>query len=170
MIWMYLLLCQSLFSSSQSAIAHEIHISKCQIAFNESEEALQISFHIFIDDLEAALRNQGADKLFLTTEREAATADTHLAAYLREKFVLKVNEQAVDYEFIGKEPSEDLQAVWCYLEITGVNSLQQLNVSSSVLMDVHHDQKNIIMVERSGKPSEFLLLTRNQPSGSLQFE
>ncbi|MEO1624952.1 MAG: DUF6702 family protein, partial [Bacteroidota bacterium] len=149
---------------------HQIHISKCQIAFNEPEQALQMSFHIFIDDLEDALRQRGADELFIGTEKENPQADAHLEAYLREKFILEVNGKPASYVFIGKEPSEDLQAIWCYLEITEVNLFQQLSVSSEVLMDVHEDQKNIIFVERAGKPSELLLLTQQRPSGSLELK
>ena len=95
---------------------HDIHLSKCLLEVNESDEAVQISMHIFIDDLEEALRRQGADNLYICTEKEAEEAETHIFDYLQAQFRIELDGQEKAYEFIGKEPSEDLMGVWCYLE------------------------------------------------------
>ncbi len=141
---------------------HAFHISKCQIEYNLQEKALQMSMHIFIDDLEEALRNQGSGKLFIGTEKESDHADEYLLQYLHNHFHLKVNEQIVAYEFVGKETSEDLQAIWCYLEITNIESVKSVTVENSLLMEVFADQKNIIHIMMPNNKQGYFMLEKGK--------
>jgi len=92
---------------------HEFHLSKCQIDYVQEEQSLQISLHLFIDDLEETLRNGGQDDLFICTDKEAPEAEQYIVDYLRDHFKIKVDQQAVSFSFLGKEVSEDLIGVWC---------------------------------------------------------
>jgi len=148
---------------------HEFHISKCQIDYSESEKALQITVHLYLDDLEEALRLQGADKLFLCTEKEHKKAETYLFRYFEQCFQLVVNDTKVAFEFIGKEQSEDLQAVWCYLEITDVSALSSLEVTNNLLMEVFDDQKNIIHIQAPGNKQGYFLFQKGQDNDKVTF-
>ena len=148
---------------------HEFHVSKCQIEFNLQEKALQISMHIFIDDLEDALRKQGSGKLFIGTEKESAEADMHFFQYLNSHFKLKVNDQDVEYDFVGKETSEDLQAIWCYLEITNIEAVKSIVVENSLLMEVFADQKNIIHIMMPNKKQGYFMLEKGKSSEKTTF-
>lgn len=148
---------------------HEFHLSKCQIDFNQEEQALQISFHMFIDDLEEALRNQGADKLYIGTEKESKHAEQHLFKYLQKCFKLSVNGKALDYIFIGKEPSEDLQAIWCYLEITGIEKVESILVENTVITEIYDDQKNIVHIKMPNKKQGYLILEKGKSSDKVSF-
>ena len=148
---------------------HEFHLSKCQIEFNLNEKALQISMHIFIDDLEEALRKQGSGKLFIGTEKETNKADDYLLKYLKDHFHLKVNDQKVEYEFIGKETSEDLQAIWCYLEITNIEIVESIDVENNLLMEVFADQKNIIHIMMPNKEQGYFMLEKGKSNDKATF-
>lgn len=139
-----LLVALSLLLSGTSL--HEFHVSKCQIEYVETEQSLQISMHIFIDDLEEALRQRGKDQLFICTKREAKEAEQYLIDYLRNRISIKVNEQKVDFNFVGKEISDGLAAVWCYLEVKGIDQLSQLEISNKLLQEVFEDQKNLMSI------------------------
>ncbi len=152
-----------------AAADHDFHVSKCLVEYNEAERALQVSMHIFIDDLEEALRRQGADQLFLCTEREAANAETHLRRYLEQNFRLQANGAPAAYEFLGKEISDDLAAVWCYLEVTGIDHLEQLTVTNRILTEVYDDQKNIVSVFGPGDRKGLLLFQRGKDTESVRF-
>ncbi len=141
---------------------HEFHVSKCQIEFNPQEKALEISMHIFIDDLEEALRNNGSGKLFIGTEKETVQADDYLFQYLTKHFQLKVNDKEVEYNFVGKETSEDLQAIWCYLEITNIEAVESIVVENSLLMEMFADQKNIIHIIMPDKKQGYFLLEKGK--------
>ena len=132
-------------------IAHEFHISKCEIAYNETDQAIQISLHVFIDDLEEALAAKGLKNLAIGLDEETAEAEQHIADYLAERFEISIDGQQYDYYFLGKELSEDLQAIWCYLEIENITSVKQLTVRNQILTQTFDDQKNIISIRSSTK-------------------
>ena len=129
---------------------HEFHMSKCEIAFNEAEQAIQISLHLFIDDLETALAAKGISNLYICTDKEDAETEQYIADYLQETFALQVDGKAVSYSFLGKEPSEDLEGIWCYLEIETIASIQELNVRNQILTQAFDDQRNIVSITKSG--------------------
>ncbi|MEM8523033.1 MAG: DUF6702 family protein [Bacteroidota bacterium] len=154
----------SFFLPSSSAVEHDIHISKALIEYNESERSLQITLHIFLDDLEAILIEGGAPtKLNLCTEKEHEQGDTLVEQYLRSKFKVAVNGESATYNYLGKEISEDYLATWCYVEIPNISKLESLQINSSILMDLYDDQRNIIQIKAPNKrPQFFMLDQRNQ--------
>lgn len=125
---------------------HEFHLSKCLIEYNTQESAIQISLHLFIDDTEEALRRKGINQLFICTEKEAETAEQHLEKYLTQHLRLEIDGQPAVPEFLGKEVTEDLMGMWCYLEITGVQDIRQITITNELLMDTFEDQKNLVNV------------------------
>jgi len=137
---------------------HEFHMSKCEIAFNEEEKAVQIILHLFIDDLEAVLAEEGITKMYICTDKEHADAEKNMINYLHENFVLEINGENLDYAFLGKEVSEDLQAVWCYLEIENINTIEELKIKNQLLTSLFDDQKNIVSITSSaeGRKGYFL--------------
>ncbi len=151
------------------SFVHEFHVSKCLVEFNESEQALQISMHIFTDDLELALSQQGADSLFICTRMEKPDAERHMAEYIQKNFRLEVNGKPMKYEFLGKEPSEDLLGVWCYLEILNVPSLKELQITNNILLEVYDDQKNVISIIGPNRRKGMMLLQRGQNTEKVSF-
>jgi len=143
-------------SSGKIVPTHEFHISKCLIEFNEKEKALQFTLHLFIDDLEAALKLQGADELFICTEKEAETAEDYIYKYLQQKLAISLEGKEVGYTFIGKEMSEDMVAVWCYLK-------------NSILLEAFDDQKNIISIIGPNKKKGYLLFNNAKNEETLEF-
>lgn len=162
----------SLFSvlSSNFESDHEFHVSKCQMTYAEKENSLQISLHMFIDDLEEALRQRGKDQLFLCTEKEAKGADQVLANYLADRLNIEVNKEKVNFDFIGKEISEDLVAVWCYVEVKGVIDLKSLGVQNKLLLETFEDQKNIVSIKGPEGKKGFFLLQNGDDSDEVTFD
>ena len=125
--------------------------------------------HIFIDDLEEALRQLGADKLFICTEKEHEDAEKFILNYLNQSFTLEVNDKEVEYEFLGKEISKDLAATWVYLEVQNVTSLESLKVKYNLLTEVFDDQKNIIQIKGPKKQKGFFLFEKGKTEDSVKF-
>ncbi|MCB0653182.1 MAG: hypothetical protein KDC85_18050 [Saprospiraceae bacterium] len=150
-------------------VFHKYHIGKCLIDYNQREKAIQVSQFIFLDDLEAALRAQGADKLFLCTEKEAEKAETYLARYLAQHLQFEVNGKAKSFVFIGKESSEDLLGVWCYLEITEVAPLKEVRFRNDLLMEIYDDQKNVIIFKGPNNKEASFLFEKGKAEDKLAF-
>lgn len=140
---------------------HDIHVSKCEIQWNESASTLEVATQIYLDDLQKALSKQGADDLHLCTDREVKNADTYLKQYLDKRFAITIDGKAISSSFIGKEPSEDQIAVWCYLELKVPADFKQLKVKYDVLMDIYDDQKNILVLKIKGKNGYLLFNTKH---------
>ncbi|MFT4667524.1 MAG: hypothetical protein ACI8YQ_002405 [Polaribacter sp.] len=157
-----------LFLSGNPA-AHEIHISKCQVEYSEEDKAIQVTMHIYLDDLEEILRKKGADKLFICTELETEGAEEYLIAYLRKQFQMEVNDKVVEFNFIGKEPSGDLLAAWCYLEFPNITELKNLTIENEVLMDLYDDQKNIVSIMAPGNQQGYFLFEKGSAIETMSF-
>ena len=152
-----------------SAGLHEFHVSKCLVKYSEKDQSLQISIHIFIDDFETALKDK-EDQLFLGTEREKSSADQFVENYLTEKLKIKVDGTDQSFEYIGKEISDDLQALWCYFEIENTNPNQKIEIENTVLMELFDDQKNIVSLKGPLQSKAYFLFVNDYFSDTLEIE
>ena len=148
---------------------HEFHLSKALMEYNTQEKALQVSMHIFLDDLEEALRQEGKDKLFICTDKESENAEAYLEAYLRDHFKITINGKPAKYNFLGKEPSEDYQAAWCYIEIENVAELKEIEILNDVLIETFADQKNVIQLIGPNKKRGVLILQKGKTKEKIKF-
>lgn len=149
--------------------AHEFHLSQCMINYDADASSLQITLHIFIDDLELALQEQGVEKQFVGTERETETADKYIERYLQQRLRLLVNQNSVTCTYLGKEVSDDLSAVWCYLEVSDITQLGALDVRYNLLMEIFDDQKNIINIKGPEEKQAYFLFVRGKSQEHIQF-
>ncbi len=138
---------------------HPFHISKFDLVYNSKEKTWQITGHLFIDDLETALQKQGIDKLFLCSNKEAPKAQEYVAQYLKQHFSIEINEKTIEWTFLGKETSDDLKAVWCYMEIKNATLPQTILIKNNVLTEVFGDQKNMISVTTENQQKGYFILT-----------
>ena len=152
-----------------AALSHDYHWSNCTIEHNPWEKTLQISIHLFIDDLEEALRLEDIDQLFICTEREAPDAETHIHEYLKNKFKLSANAQEVELEWIGKEITDDLTGAWCYLQVSNIEEVAQLELSYKVFLELYDDQKNVLEVILPNKPKGYFIFSKNQSTEEFNF-
>jgi myo-inositol catabolism protein IolC len=167
-----LLFCTTLLATAKpmpAETAHDFHVSKCLIEYNPQVKALQISMHIFIDDLELALESQGTERLFICTRMEHPKAETYMQRYLEQNFQLSVNKKSIKYNFLGKEISEDMAAVWCYLEITDITAVQSVQVTNSLLMEVYDDQKNLVQIKVPGKKQGYFMFEKGRSTDKVEF-
>jgi len=123
---------------------HDFHISRCEVNYETASGDLQVSAHIFIDDLESALAVDGKKGLHLCTSKESVDADDAIQGYLGQKLTFKSGSRSIKLELLGKETSKDMIAVWCYLEATGLKNLTALEIQNTILHELYNDQKNIV--------------------------
>lgn len=168
-LFLVVLTSATIFPNRAIVPTHEFHISKCLIEYNEKEKALQVTLHLFIDDLEAALEEQGAEKLFICTDKESEKAETYIYKYLQQTLSIYLEDEAINYTFLGKEMSEDMVAVWCYLEMENIESFNKLTVKNSILTETFDDQKNIISIVGPNKKKGYLLFNKTKKEESLNF-
>lgn len=125
------------------SIYHDFHLSNSQLKYKASKNVLQLSVKIFIDDLETALAERNVEGLYIGTEKESEDSAIYVNDYLMDVITISSGADTLDSEFIGKELSEDLSAIWCYLKFENVTDCTDLNVTNSILTEIFEDQKNI---------------------------
>lgn len=148
---------------------HEFHVSKTLLEYKPDQQTLQVTLNIFIDDLELALENTGSGKLFLCTKKEVEDAEMYIFDYLKEHVQLNINAEDMQMNWVGKESSDDLESVWCYIEINNIQKLESLKIKNSILMEVFDDQKNIVQIIGPEKKSGYFMFQKGNDADSIEF-
>jgi hypothetical protein len=168
MKYLFLLIFNTVFSFFEKIeffsekVPHAFHISKTDMSFKPQDKTMQLTLHLFIDDIEMALTQQGHKKLFVGTERELPTTNDLLFKYLKSNFNLKINNKEVVYTWVGKETTSDKQALWVYMEIRNVKDIKNIAVENKILTEVFSDQKNIVQVNVPSKKQGYFLLDKSK--------
>ena len=150
--------------------AHDYHISNFEIEYNGETNALEIIAKIFIDDLEDGIAASGVEeKLYLCTDREIESSDQHIYDYLQEKVKINIDGVDVFFNYIGKEASEELLAMYCYLEVENVTEVNEITISNEMLMEIFDDQINIIKLKsKSTGKRGFMMLKKGAHADTVQ--
>jgi hypothetical protein len=147
---------QPLWNPSPGESMHAFHLSKAEVFYNENNRSMEVSLHLFIDDLEAAMQNSGYPNPYISTSKEVENADSLISHYLTQHFGMAVDGSTVHFDFLGREDSDDLLAIWCYLEGKEISTPKEIKMQNKLLIDLFNDQKNIVSF-RSARKKEFLL-------------
>ena len=146
---------------------HDIHISKTEINYKTEKQALQLSVNMFIDDLELAVMQAGGEKMNLFEKNEIITSDSLIASYIQDHLRITVDNNPVEYFYLGKELSDDLQASWCYLELEGLEAFDNIEIENDIMLELYDDQKNIVNVLINSKSKAFHILDKGLISKSI---
>lgn len=161
----YLMLVAVLFLSSFSL--HPIHVSVCDIEYDEENKSLEIVQKIFLDDLEKAIRAQlNEPRLDITKPGGGRTTDELVKKYLQSHFSVSVNEKREPYNYLGSKIEVD--ALHAYLEIEKVKKLNTLAIFSDILIAEYDDQVNLVHVKVGGKIRS-MKLTESDKTDMLEY-
>lgn len=140
-------------------VPHKYYVSVTSVEYVKEKESVQIISRIFIDDFENLLRKRYDDKITLAIQDELSTVNMYTERYLKEKLQIEINGKPVKLNFIGKEYEDDI--MFCYLEIEGVKTINSIEITNKVLLDLFSEQENIIKCKINGKNKSFLLREGN---------
>ncbi len=140
---------------------HKYYLSLTQIEYNKDQKSLEIIINVFMDDIELAINKEYDVDLRLTTNQELEDVDSYFQKYLRENLRFLVNNELVNYNFIGKEYEGDL--VYFYLEVNLRNSPVSLEIVNTILITYFEQQQNVIKFKNgSNRQSKILSKTTNK--------
>ena len=151
-----LLILPLFISSSEN---HEYYVSVTEIKYAKEQQSLQIVSQIFINDFEKLLRERYDEKIILDPDSESKIIENYMQRYIADKLIIKVNDSAVNFKFIGKEYKDDI--TYCYLEIENISEIKCLEVTNRILFDIFPEQQNIVRLKLLNRNRSFLLLPDN---------
>lgn len=142
-------------------VAHKFYVSVTHVDYSEKDDALQITTRIFIDDLEAVLRERYSTETYLATDAETDAAAGLIEKYLRSRFTVRVNGDDRPFRFLGKKYDNDV--VVCYLEVPELDlpRLKSLEVQNDILTDLFEEQQNVVHFQIKGEKKSFVLVREN---------
>lgn len=156
------------FLSAVLIMAHPIHVSVTEIAFDEKEKELEIVARIFLDDLETAIQeSRKQPDLNLLEPGPDITTDQLVSAYLLEHFKISIKGKAQKIKYLGHETESE--AMLCYIQVSNIKKLETIEVFNSVITELYDDQSNLVHVTVRGNIKS-LRLMRDNPLGTLTFE
>ena len=133
---------------------HDFHVTHTTIYYNADKEALEITINVAIEDLERALEDQTAKKIYIDTNTETESVDQLIEAYFRQRLTLAPNNRLTHYQWVGKEVSQDLHNLYIYFEVLDCNQngkIESMLIENSIFTDILLDQSNIVLVEFGDK-------------------
>ena len=170
MITILFLIFSTFIGINSNEIAHEFHLSRSTVNYNTSENSIQITMNLFIDDLELALKAEGVDSLQLCTKQEKVDAENAIQNYIKSHFIIEVDGKVISPQFLGKEQSDDLEAVWCYLEVANVEQFDEINISNTIMVDLYDDQKNMTIIQIDKERVESILFSPDKTEQKVELD
>lgn len=147
---------------------HPFHVSVTEINQNTAGGTLEVQVKLFTDDFEATLKTVFNQKADLIDPALHERMDTLVNRYITSRLQLRVNDKAVQLQYLGFE--HDREATYVYLEVEGVNaSVRSLEVYSKLLYEQFSDQVNIFHVT-AGKSKKSTKLDYPAQTVRLSFE
>ena len=142
-------------------VAHKFYVSVTNISYSEKDQELQITSRIFIDDFEQVLLERYGIETQLATDSESDLANEYIKKYLKTKFLLFIDGEQRQYNFIGKKYDNDIMI--CYLEIPkiDIDIIKSLEVQNELLTDLFDEQQNVVHFRIKGKKKSFVLIREN---------
>jgi hypothetical protein len=163
-------LCHSPAARAVVDLTHDLHVSVCELRWNEEVSTFEVSIKIFIDDLENALRLDGAPDLRIGTASENSEADKYLVAYLKKHFKISLDGHLLQPDLVGKEVTDDFQAVWCYVEfLSEIKIPKKCSLSNSILLDQFDDQSNIMDIRMNKSHKAYTIFQRGRSTWNYTF-
>ncbi|HRF23820.1 MAG: hypothetical protein BWZ05_00436 [Bacteroidetes bacterium ADurb.BinA245] len=128
---------------------HPVHIATVEIDHNATDKTLEITCKTFWDDFEDILSRINKSRVDLTSEKARTENNQKVFNYIKAHLQIIVDGKAIPLEFVGFE-KEDV-VVYSYLQASNVNTVKQINITSSLMHDIFDDQSEIIHVVVNGK-------------------
>ncbi|RLD19278.1 MAG: hypothetical protein DRI69_08695 [Bacteroidetes bacterium] len=138
-------------------------MSRCEITYRTETQSLEIVQHMYVDDLELALKQDFDGPIHLCTELEIDSAEVMVQKYVSQHFALTTESGQIDVTFLGKEVGDEPLGMWVYIEATDVTLSPELTISYDLLCEIFDDQKNIVSFQIDNNKKQMFLLDHNTP-------
>lgn len=155
----YKLLLVLLIPVFSSFCIHKYYLSVTDLKYNEEEKSIQMITRLFYDDLEEVLQERYDETILVDKTTDQDKLDRYIARYFKAKLEIKVNGKLQEINYLGKEYEDDY--IVCYLEVIDIEFINELEIKSTLLMDLFTEQKNMVHTDILGKKKSLLLQEGN---------
>ena len=128
---------------------HDVHITHTKVYYNTDLGNIEITVKVAIEDLERTFQNQSSEKLLIGTENENILVEKLIPNYFNNHLSFLINNEIVEYKYIGKETTKNLHDIYLYFEINNLEEtkINSINIENTLFLEISHNQPNIVLVE-----------------------
>lgn len=137
---------------------HKFYVSVTNIGYSETNDAIQITSRVFIDDLDQLLKERYDIDAKLSTDNESELSDQYLEKYLRTKFIVEINNEIRPYALIGRKYDNDVCIFYLEIETVDLSSVKSIQIQNKLLTDIYDEQQNVVHFKINGKKKSFVLI------------
>ena len=124
---------------------HPVYVSNAEVSFDKSEKRIEIAIKIFSDDLAKTLSNVHSKSIEIDTDREDKDADDYIANYIKDNFIIELNNKTYDMKYLNrKKAKDDFYAIWVLFVVPNVKRIKNFNIKNTLLLDQFDAQRNFI--------------------------
>ncbi|CAL2086952.1 DUF6702 family protein [Tenacibaculum sp. 190524A05c] len=149
-----------------SFTVHKYYLALTEIEYNTSSNSVQMIMNVFMDDIEVAINKEQGVDLQLTTKNEPKNVDEYFYNYLKDNYIISINNKRADYTFIGKEYEGDI--IYFYLEIENITKIESFEIENNVLVSHFPEQQNLVKI-KINDTKKSLILTKENNKGLLNY-
>ena len=129
---------------------HDFHMTHTTLYYNSSLNSMEITVKVAIEDLERSLQHKGSEKLRIGTRKENQLTEKLIPNYFNKHLSFLINEQKIEYKYIGKELDNNLHDIYLYFEINSLEKnkrINSINIENTLFLEISPNQTNIVLVE-----------------------
>lgn len=144
----------------QDINAHPVHVSVMNVVIDTNQKEAAISFKFYKDDLSHALSHFAGYQIFIGDTLDVPGRDV-LRSYIQKHVKMEhEHENIFRYDRMELEITHDI--CWVKLRLNVNGSLEKLLIRNTLLMDIYHDQTNLVIISQGGDEHGLLFNTVNR--------
>ena len=128
---------------------HDFHMTHTTLYYNPSLGNMEITVKVAIEDLERSLQKNSSEKMRIGTEKENQMVDKLIPNYFNQNLNFLINNETIEYEYIGKEINKNLHDIYLYFEISNLEKVKinSIAIENTLFLEISPNQTNIVLVE-----------------------
>ena len=130
---------------------HDFHVTHTNFHYNDESKSMEITIKVAIEDLEKSIENRYFEKIDdLLDTQEKKNIEKLIVEYFRKNLILSADKNKQEYQWVGKESSNNLHDIYLYFEIPNYDkneNVESITIKNTLFFDLYSYQTNIVLIE-----------------------
>ena len=144
---------------------HDFHVTHTTFHYNDESKSMEITIKVAIEDLEKSIENRYSKKIDdLLDTQEKKNIEKLIIEYFRNNLILSADKNKQEYQWVGKESSNNLHDIYLYFEIPNYDkkeNVESITIKNTLFLDLYSYQTNIVLIELIDRKYNLTFTTDN---------
>ena len=134
---------------------HDFHVTHTTFHYNDESKSMEITIKVAIEDIEKSIENRYSKKLDVFLDnKEKKNFEKLIVEYFKNNLILSADNHTQEYQWVGKEFSNNLHDIYLYFEIPNYDkkeNVESITIKNTLFLDLYSYQTNIVLIELINK-------------------